>query len=401
MSLDILIAPHSRESFFEEVWEKRALHVARNDPDYFGFLREDLSVEQVIWQTCHSWGDVSLARAHTNYQAAPYAALPPGVSTIRKALADDYTVVINNVERKSLRVAEFCRSVEKNLYFNAIVNLYFTKANTQGLNYHYDTEDVFILQLEGKKEWRIYDVRADLPLTDEIYQQPDCDSCSFQEFQLCAGDVLYIPRGFVHEAHALDHDSLHLTLTVSVVRWASVLHNLIDIASRHDVEFRKAVEVDLLRTSEVSPAHSIVNTLLKRISAEEYLSLAISEIQDRLLADKARLPAIRPLNGTADDDVQVGSVVGVAPDQVHLLSRSREGALFLKFIGASIEVSDDLEEVIRFVCQRKTFIVEELPGAFTAAEKVGLIKRLVDCGFLTVYPVRHELFRTTAANELL
>ena len=194
MSLDILIAPHSRESFFEEVWEKRALHIARNNPDYFAFLREDLNVEQVIWQTCRSWGDVSLARAHTNYEVAPYAALPPSVSTIRKAVADDYTVVINNLERKSLRVAEFCRNVEKNLYFNAIVNLYFTKANTQGLNYHYDTEDVFILQLEGKKEWRIYDVRADLPLTDEVYQQPDCDSSSFQTFQLCPGDV-WLNRG--------------------------------------------------------------------------------------------------------------------------------------------------------------------------------------------------------------
>ena len=115
MSLDILIAPHSRESFFEEVWEKRALHIARNDPDYFTFLREDLKVEQVIWQTCRSWGDVSLARAHTNYEVAPYAALPPSVSTIRKAVADDYTVVINNLERKSLRVAEFCRNDEKNL----------------------------------------------------------------------------------------------------------------------------------------------------------------------------------------------------------------------------------------------------------------------------------------------
>lgn len=390
MSLDILIAPHSRESFFEEVWEKRALHVARNDPNYFGFLREDLRLEQVIWQTCHSWGDVSLARAHTNYEAAPYAALSPGVSTIRKALADDYTVVINNVEKKSIRVAEFCRNFEKNLYFNAIVNLYFTKANTQGLNYHYDTEDVFILQLEGKKEWRIYDVRADLPLTDELYQQPDCDSSSFQTFQLSAGDVLYLPRGFVHEAHALEQDSLHLTLTVSVVRWASVLHKLIDVAARHDVELRKAVNVDVLRNGEVSPAHAIVNTLLQRVSGDEYLSLAVSEIQDRLLADKARLPVIGPLNGAMDHDVQAGSVVGVAPDQVYLLSRSREGALCLKFIGASIEISDDLEEVVRFICERKTFTVEQLPGALTAVQKVGLIKRLVDCGFLVVYPARGD-----------
>lgn len=382
MSLDILIAPHSRDSFFEGVWEKRALHVARNDPDYFGFLREDINLEQVIWQTCRSWGDVSLARANTNYESAPYASLSPNVSTIRKALADDYTVVINNLERKSIRVAEFCRNVEKNLYFNAIVNLYFTKANTQGLNYHYDTEDVFILQLEGKKEWRIYDVRADLPLTDEVYQQPDCDSSPFQTFQLCPGDVLYIPRGVVHEAQALEDDSLHLTLTVSVVRWASVLHKVIDIASRHDVELRKAVDVDLLRGSEASPAH--INRLLKRISAEEYLSVAVSELQDQLLADKARLP----LN--ADDNVEVGSIVGVAPDQVYVLSRSREGALVLKFLGASIEVSDDLEEVVRFVCERETFIVDELPGPFSPAEKVGLVKRLIDCGFLSVYPAGHQ-----------
>src|SRR5215211_4311236 len=169
MSLASLIYPHLRDEFFNQFWERKVLHVDRNDPTYFSGLRETLEIDKIIWQNCRSWGDVSLARASTDYDSAPYAALQPNISTIKRAIADDYTIVINNLERKSFPIAKLCREFEKECYFNSIVNLYYTQANSQGLNSHYDTEDVFILQIEGSKLWRIYERKADLPLANAPY----------------------------------------------------------------------------------------------------------------------------------------------------------------------------------------------------------------------------------------
>jgi cupin superfamily protein len=383
MSLDYLISPYHREVFFQDYWEQQVLYLKRNDSSYFSFLREDLQVEQLIWQTCHAWGDVSLARSHTSYETAPYAALQPNVSTIRKAFADDYTIIINNLERKSVRIAQFCRDVEKDCFFNSNINLYYTKANTQGLDYHYDTEDVFIMQLEGAKVWRIYEIKADLPLGDEAYEPINCDSTPFKEYDLNPGDVLYIPRGIVHEAHARDRDSIHLTLSVSVIRWASLLQRLVRIAARNDTEFRKAVPVELLRLNETPLFQSNVGVLLNRLGNENYLAVTISELQDRLLCAKSRLPMADNLDGTVVNEIRLESEASIAQDQVYMLSESDHG-LFLKFIGASIELSGELGEAIRFMCERQNFFVHELPGDLSSTEKLSLVRRLVHCEFLTV-----------------
>lgn len=193
MSLETLIHPYSTDNFFREFWERTPLHIKRDDSQYFSSLSEGLDIERIIWQTCPSWGDVSLARSKTNYESAAYGAMPPTVPTVRKAFSDNYTIIINKLERKSLSVAKFCRDVEKDWYFNSSMNLYYTKPNNQGLDYHYDTEDVFILQLEGRKDWRIYDRKANLPLNDSDYKHIDCDENSFEEYDLVPGDSLVYP----------------------------------------------------------------------------------------------------------------------------------------------------------------------------------------------------------------
>ena len=86
-----------------------------------------------------------------------------------------------------------------------------------GLAPHFDDHDAFILQLEGSKEWRLYGFAAEQPLRGRHF---DIDASLLGEPSqtLCleAGDLLYVPRGLVHQAHATDTSSLHLTLGVSL-----------------------------------------------------------------------------------------------------------------------------------------------------------------------------------------
>ena len=73
----------------------------------------------------------------------------------------------------------------------------------QAFDAHFDWMDVFILQLEGCKHWKVYNPPAVVFPTKGQVSKPNVSSPSLrilQEFDLTAGSIAYIPRGFVHEA---------------------------------------------------------------------------------------------------------------------------------------------------------------------------------------------------------
>jgi lysine-specific demethylase/histidyl-hydroxylase NO66 len=82
-----------------------------------------------------------------------------------------------------------------------------------------DDIDAFILQLEGKKHWRVYK-----PLNDDevlpLKSSGDLDKNVMDSIKPCidvvleAGDLLYMPRGYIHQGSTLDDmHSLHLTIS--------------------------------------------------------------------------------------------------------------------------------------------------------------------------------------------
>jgi lysine-specific demethylase/histidyl-hydroxylase NO66 len=82
-----------------------------------------------------------------------------------------------------------------------------------------DDIDAFILQLEGKKHWRVYK-----PLNDDevlpLKSSGDLDKHVIDGIKPCidavleAGDLLYMPRGYIHQGTTLDDaHSLHLTVS--------------------------------------------------------------------------------------------------------------------------------------------------------------------------------------------
>lgn len=116
---------------------------------------------------------------------------------------------------------------------SAGVNMYLTPSNSQGLARHSDDHCVFVCQLIGVKRWTIFP-RSDFQLPrlyEPCYSLHDLKDESrevhgCQQFLLKEGDVLYIPRGFPHEAITdVDDDenvnnttgfSLHLTLAIEI-----------------------------------------------------------------------------------------------------------------------------------------------------------------------------------------
>src|SRR5207244_4951821 len=107
-------------------------------------------------------------------------------------------------------LASFCRNLEKEFTFPFQTNVYLTPAHAQGAAYHYDTHDVFVLQVVNSKRWRIYGTPVESPLASQEF-----DSALHRQgeltlqFELEPGDVAYIPRGILHEAQSGEDVSLH------------------------------------------------------------------------------------------------------------------------------------------------------------------------------------------------
>ena len=76
------------------------------------------------------------------------------------------------------QVWKLCATLQE--FFGSFVgtNMYLTPPGTQGFAPHYDDVEVFILQLEGKKHWRVYEPRT----AQETL--PRYSSCNFSQDEI-------------------------------------------------------------------------------------------------------------------------------------------------------------------------------------------------------------------------
>lgn len=114
-------------------------------------------------------------------------------------------------------------------------NAYLTPpAASQGFAPHYDDIEAFCLQLEGYKHWKVYaplSKAETLPRTSSAdYTEEDLKGVEPElDVALGPGDLLYIPRGWIHQACTTSGKGHSLHLTVSAMQqwaWADYLEIL-------------------------------------------------------------------------------------------------------------------------------------------------------------------------------
>jgi hypothetical protein len=115
------------------------------------------------------------------------------------------------------------------------INAYLSPAAARGLELHFDYHDVFVLQLDGCKRWRVWEPlertrhpvrsgpRTAMPTFDEL-GEPALD------LGLAAGDCLYLPRGFPHAAETVESASSHLTIGILAPTWQQAVRHAVDEA---------------------------------------------------------------------------------------------------------------------------------------------------------------------------
>ena len=164
----------------------------------------------------------------------------PTSARVAEAFDAGATIVVQGLHHWWPALATFCRSLEAALGHPAQANAYWTPRSAQGLPVHHDTHDVFCLQIAGEKRWLVYEPVLELPLKDQRYvAELGAPGEPVLDVTLQAGDTLYLPRGWLHQAMTSDVDSLHLTVGVERLHLARRVRAALEECA-DDVGFRRS-----------------------------------------------------------------------------------------------------------------------------------------------------------------
>jgi 50S ribosomal protein L16 3-hydroxylase len=98
---------------------------------------------------------------------------------------------------------------------SAHVQLFVTPGRTHGFGWHYDDEDVFILQTVGVKDYyfRANTVAAEVAAHPDAFARFDVETSPLCTARLLAGDFLYLPARWWHMA-TCERDALSISVGV-------------------------------------------------------------------------------------------------------------------------------------------------------------------------------------------
>ena len=159
---------------------------------------------------------------------------------LQEMLRKGASIVMPGVHELLPALRPVADALEETLGCYATVNLYASWISTPGFSTHWDAHDVFVLQVIGSKRWQIYGETRRLPLLRDSEDAAKPPGGPVWNEILRAGDVLYIPRGWWHDARAETEDgsegagSLHLTCSALALTGLDFMEWLSGRLTRHE-----------------------------------------------------------------------------------------------------------------------------------------------------------------------
>jgi len=256
------------------------------------------------------------------------------------------TMVLQALHRTWPPVLSFSQSLAAEIGHPVQVNAYVTPAQARGFSDHYDVHDVFVLQVQGEKHWTIRAPVHPSPLRDQPWtdRRPAVEAAALGEplldVVLRPGDVLYLPRGFLHAATALGGVSTHLTVGIHTWTRYGVAEEVVAevlraLAADPSVRDSLPLGADVSDLGSMAPVfddvREAVRRALDRVGVE-----AVTRQLGRAAAAAQRAAPVRPLAQLEAANLLDGdSVVQLRPHVRAYVERRGGGAVVVSRAGES------------------------------------------------------------------
>jgi hypothetical protein len=223
-------------------------------------------------------GEVVPAHSYTEMVESKRSGLIPRLmsASLSEHLRGGATLVLDAVQELVDPVADLAAQLEHELRERTQVNLYAGWGQTHGFDVHWDDHDAFILQIAGRKRWRVYGATRPSPLHRDVELPPQPPAEPLEDFMLEDGDVLYVPRGHWHDVSAVGEQSLHLTIGFNPATGVDLVNWLAD-----QVRVNESFRGDLPRFASAEERDLRASQL--RAGLEELLTPGVIE---QFLADR-------------------------------------------------------------------------------------------------------------------
>ncbi len=386
-----LLQPITFSDFSSNYWENKFLHLERENKNYYKNLFSIKVFDSIIEYGKPRGKSLRVVRNQEPLLPTKYEKSDGSINLnqLYAAYSDGYTLVINEIQKYSESINRLVHNMRQQLSHNVKANAYLTPANQKALAPHYDTHDVFVLQISGEKHWNFYD--------DTSFKTPLLNSFQpiFKETQLSekkeitikAGDLMYIPRGMPHDAHTTDESSLHLTIGIYPTQHVDLYSKAIQSLAQSDIDLRKALPIGFLNYVEadkkkfIKELSSKFRNSLEKIFEENSLDNSLFIIHDEFRNE------IQP---KSDGHFAQLDKIADLTIETKLIKRENMPTKVLQqgpysriiFPGNVIKGPVHIAPCFDFIANAKYgFRVEEIP-LVNDANKIKLCKRLVRGGLL-------------------
>lgn len=260
-----LVWPMDPKVFLAEYWEKKPLHLKRSAPNYYDGLFSKQVLDTHLRTSEARYGErVNLARFDTDKAEKIDANPSPHGSVVKaaavdKAFASGATIQAMHPQQFHTPVRNTLSALERSFGATCGANAYLTPRASQGFAPSFDDVEVFMLQLEGAKRWRLHEPPAghEHPLPRECSRdfRPEELGDQLLDCVLSQGNLLYLPRGTVHSGITDASASFSHHLTVSTYQntsWFSLmekaLSGALERAARESSEFREGLPLNYFKS---------------------------------------------------------------------------------------------------------------------------------------------------------
>jgi hypothetical protein len=393
-----LVAPMDVAPFLSECWTKKAVHLVdrgRTFDDVFGWdgLNALLNAGDLTFPKVKvSRNDHPVAPDRFTSDAGGQRIVNGGAVLDLFRDGASFGITAADTEWPPLRRVIEC--LYDQFLESVHTNVYCSPAHTQGFQCHFDLHEVFVLQVDGAKHWRVFQPTIQSPTESwKPEDAPDASVAPYLDVVLRKGDVLYVPRGHWHYAVAEDTPSLHVTAGITCHKAASFIDWLAGELADDPVWRR-----NLPLVGSAAPADGTFRLPADWSTLTRELASAIAaRLDDPDLASRfcrAMLRDVQPLRrvnapAQAASELEVEHLIFERPaGRRHFFTRSDEGVTL-----TSGECEIELEEAEAGFLQKlfatDAFTAEDIrrwrPSA-DPSEVADLLGELVRSGLLLVRP---------------
>lgn len=381
-----LIAPLDPAGFFAQYWERKPLHVSVPGGETFAPFLSVGAIEKILSDINCIPVPFTVVSADKELKRSEYLRDDNSVDIVRlfQLFGEGYTIVLNQLHLKHEPVARFCEALACEFSMPVQCNAYLSPPDGQGFKPHYDTHDVFILQLAGAKQWRIYEPLVQFPMRGQAFG-PSADEMGelAHAFELKTGEALYIPRGWGHEGHAAAETSLHATIGILSFTWAELLIEAVSAACLRDGALREALPAGFAQPGfDRDAARAKFGALWQKLQSDIDADTAFAHFAGRLIDSTTpdmrgqfrELQSLETLSVESSAGIRAGALYGLhrAQDKIVIRCQSR-----------TIELPAHCWEAVDHALASPCFRIADLPGKLDGEGKLTLVRRLIREGLLT------------------